>query len=133
VEAGYDMADNDDDWMAGAIDEIARSASAAHAAIDAVVAAAETLREKRRAGASDAEIFDFAVASEGRQTRLRASAALDKFERSMMVLRARLVRSKVDQHKVSFSRLAPQMEVSRQMVARLYRAGVRAAGKRPRS
>jgi hypothetical protein len=119
------------DWMLDAIDEVARTAENAHRAIDEVVEMIGATRAQRQGGARTEEIFDGLVNAGGRRKRLRAAAALDEFEHAILVYRAGCVRALVNEESATFSDLGRRMEVSRQMVARLYRtAGDSARGAR---
>jgi hypothetical protein len=109
------------DWMLEAIDEVARAAESAHQAIAVVAEVVESTRARRQSGETIDRIFDDLVTQGGRRKRVRAGAALDDFERAILAYRAGLVRAMVDEHGATFSELARRMEVSRQMVARLYR------------
>jgi hypothetical protein len=59
----------------------------------------------------------------GRETRLAPTAAFREFERAMTAYRATAIRLLVDDNGMSFSDVGKLIGVSRQMVARLYRAG----------
>jgi DNA-directed RNA polymerase sigma subunit (sigma70/sigma32) len=74
------------------------------------------------AGAQVLQVVDYLIDRGGREARLRTSAAIDAFEHAIMVYRIGLIRAMVDDEKLSFTEVGRHLGVSRQMIARLYRA-----------
>lgn len=109
-------------WLLEAIDRIEQTGEAAQRAIGDGLASIERARERLATGAPVSEIVDDLVARGGREARLRASAAIDAFQHAIMVYRVGLIRSMVDDEKLSLSEVGRRLGVSRQMIARLYRS-----------
>jgi DNA-directed RNA polymerase specialized sigma subunit len=113
----------DHDWLLASIELVESAAEAARRALDAAVQSVEETRRERQAGLPMVEIADRALARSGREARLQASAAMDEYENAVMRFRGGVVRALVDEGNLSLSEVARRMGVSRQVVARLYRAG----------
>ncbi len=109
------------DWLLEAIKRVEQTGEEARRAIGEGVASIDTFRERLVAGVPVSEIVDDGIAQGGRETRLRASAAIEAFEHAVMVYRAGLIRAMVDEEKLSFTEIGSRIGVSRQMIARLYR------------
>jgi hypothetical protein len=109
------------DWLLEAIKRVEQTGEEAQRAIGEGVASIDTFRERLVAGAPASEIVDDGIAQGGRETRLRASAAIEAFEHAVMMYRVGLIRAMVDEEKLSFTEVGSRIGVSRQMIARLYR------------
>jgi hypothetical protein len=109
------------DWLLEAIKRVEQTGEEAQRAIGEGVASIDTFRERLVAGAPASEIVDDGIAQGGRETRLRASAAIEAFEHAVMMYRVGLIRAMVDEEKLSFTEVGCRIGVSRQMIARLYR------------
>jgi hypothetical protein len=107
-------------WLLEAIKRIEQAGEEAQAAIGNGIVSTEVARERLLAGLPVSEIVADLIAQGGRETRLRASAAVDAYEHAVMVYRAGLVRAMVDEEHLSFAQVAQVMAVSRQMITRLY-------------
>jgi len=110
------------DWLLEAIKRVELTGEEAQRAIGDGVASIDRAREKLLAGAPVSEIVDDLIARGGREARLRSSAAIDAFEHAVMVYRVGLIRTMVDEDKLSFTEVGRRLGVSRQMIARLYRS-----------
>jgi hypothetical protein len=110
------------DWYVAAIDRIENAADELRASLDTLVERLGVARAERLAGVSLVEIVDHLVANGGLGTRRAPSAAFDDFERALAAYRARAVRALVDDAGMTFSAIGKNTGVSRQMIARLYRA-----------
>ena len=96
-------------------------------AINSAVELLELLIQARLAGASHLEIADD-FGHGARALRMASVDAFREFERSVAVMRSSLVRILVDEFGLSFADVASRLAVSRQAVARLYKAGVDTSG-----
>jgi len=108
-------------WLLEAIERIEQTGEEAQRAIGEGLASIDGARERLVAGVSVSEIVADLMAQGGREARLRSSAATEAFEHAVMIYRVGLIRSMVDEEKLSFAEVARRMGVSRQMIARLYR------------
>jgi len=109
------------DWLLEAIERIEQTGEEAQRAISEGVASLGQAREQLMAGGAVSEIVDDLIARGGREVRLRSSAAIDPYQHAVMLYRAGLIRSMVDDEKLSFTDVGRRLGVSRQMLARLYR------------
>jgi hypothetical protein len=104
-----------------AINRIEQTGEEAQRAIREGIASIDEARERLLADVPVSELVAELIAQGGREARLRSSAAIDAYEHAVMVYRACLIRTMVDEEKLTFAQVARHMGVSRQMVARLYR------------
>jgi predicted DNA-binding protein (UPF0251 family) len=74
------------------------------------------------------EVVNGLLEQGGREQRLGPTVAFRDFERVMTAYRARAIRALVDEEGLTFSAVARLTGVSRQMVARLYRAAEAGGG-----
>jgi hypothetical protein len=111
---------DDSDWLIASIEAIEAAAATAHEALHAAVDAIQPVRTERLAGDSLPVLVERMVAQGGIDVRRSAAAAFSDFERAVMVFRAGIVRTLVDQHGLTLSAIARLLEISRQRAARLY-------------
>jgi hypothetical protein len=109
------------DWLLEAIKRVEQSGDEAQRAIGEGVASIDEARERLVAGVPVSAIVDELIARGGRDARLRASAAIEAFEHAVMMYRVGLIRTMVDDEKLSFTEVGCRIGVSRQMISRLYR------------
>jgi DNA-directed RNA polymerase specialized sigma24 family protein len=112
----------DNDRYTAAIDRVERTAANLHGALDVVVAALEAARRERIAGLNLTDIVRGLATRGGKETRLMPTKAFREFERAISAYRATAIRVLVDEEGMTYSEVAKLTGVSRQMVARLYRA-----------
>jgi AraC-like DNA-binding protein len=110
-----------EDWMLTAISEVERTARIAGEELETAAAKLGWARAARQTGVPVTDIVQALLADDGRETRQRASAAVDAYEHAVMVLRSRLIRALVEDEAWSLAEVSRRMGISRQMVARLYR------------
>jgi hypothetical protein len=110
------------DRLLEAIEGVEQTGDDAQRAIREGVASIDRARVQLLAGVPVSEIVDELVAQGGREARLRSSAAIDAFQHAIMVYRVGLIRAMVDDEKLSLTEVGRRLDVSRQMVARLYRS-----------
>lgn len=105
-----------------AVEEVA---AAGLAACDAIVSAVEALKvgaQARRTGAPLVVVVDELIGAGGREVRLAAADAFHDFERAMAEMRARVACELIDVDGLSLTEVGSRLQISRQAVARLYRA-----------
>jgi hypothetical protein len=112
-----------EDWYVASIDRVEAAATDLHEALDATLASLRKARVERLAGVDLVDIVKGLVLRGGREIRLAPSVAFTEFERAVTSYRAAAVRALVDEEHMSFSDVARLTDVSRQMIARLYRRG----------
>ncbi len=117
-----------EDWFVAAVEQVARAGRDACAAIEAAVHGLESGRDARTAGQPLAEMVDAIITAGGRDSRLGAAEAFREFERSVASMRARVVRALIDEDGLALSEVAQRLRISRQAVARLYRAATEPSG-----
>jgi DNA-binding transcriptional ArsR family regulator len=110
------------DWFLDKIDAVEQAAKAARAALGRVPEVLEPARADRIAGQPLTQIAQ-QLTSTGREARLDTIATYREYEHAVFELRAAVVRALVDEEGVTLSQLAQAMGVTRQTVARPYRAG----------
>lgn len=111
-----------DDWFVSAVDRVARAGSDCCAAIEAAVHRLESGRDARAAGQPLADMVEEMITTGGREMRLSAAEAFREFERSVATMRSEVVRVLIDEDGLALSDIARRLQISRQAVARLYRA-----------
>lgn len=107
-------------WLLEAIERVEQTGAEAQRAIAEGVASIDSARQQLLAGTPVSRIVADLVNRGGRETRLRASTAVDAFEQAISVYRGGLVRAMVDDEKLTFTEVGRLLGVSRQMTARLY-------------
>jgi|GEM_PF-5773524 len=117
-----DLPPGEDPLLAG-IEAVQRAAEAAARALVEVSRRLEESRRQRAMGMPLPMIADAYVQAERIETRHRAAAAMQEYERAYMLLRAELVRSLVEDHGYTLTEVAKTMQISRQLVSRLLDAG----------
>jgi PAS domain S-box-containing protein len=111
----------DDDFVA-AVEHVIAAGQAACEALDTTV---ETLAEGCRArlrGRPMPEVVDGLIAGGGREVRLASAEAFRDFERAVAAMRAGVARGLVDDHGLTLTEVADQLNISRQAASRLYQA-----------
>lgn len=111
-----------DDWFVAAVDEVAAAGRVACETINAAVGALEQGRRARLAGRSILEVVDGLIGGGGREIRFASAEAFRDFERAVGAMRAGVARSLVDDHGLSLTEVARQLNISRQAAARLYQS-----------
>jgi phosphate uptake regulator len=117
-----------EDWFDAAVEEVARAGRDSCAAIEAAVQRLESGRDARAAGRPLADMVDELITAGGRDVRLGAAEAFREFERSVATMRAEVVRALIDEDRLALSEVARRFRISRQAVARLYRAADEQSG-----
>lgn len=118
---------NEDLWVA-TIGRVEGTAQDLHEAVGGVVDALSEAQSERRAGVADIDVVKGLVARGGKVLRLAPTEAFREFERAVTDYRAAMIRTLVDEDRMTFTEVGQLSGVSRQMVARLYR---RAGGSGP--
>ena len=111
-----------EDAVVAAIDEVLRTAGAVTDAVarsNDVLASARTVRA---GGASAVEVLDVLAPDGGADVRRQAGEAISAYLHAVMVLRACVIKTLIDDEGVSITHVATRLGVSRQMVMRLYQA-----------
>jgi len=93
------------------------------AAIEDVIASLNEVSRQHPPGIAQLEASVGMLARDPQQRRLIAATAIARYEHATMELRARVVRTLVDEGGLSLTAAARRLRISRQMVARLYRVG----------
>ncbi len=112
------------DWFLVRIDAVEQAAEAARAALGRAPEVLEPARADRIAGRPLVQIA-LDLAKRGSEARADAALAYRGYEHALFELRAAVVRALVDEEELTLSQLAQAMGVTRQTVARLYRAAGR--------
>jgi DNA-directed RNA polymerase specialized sigma24 family protein len=110
-----------DPFVASA-EQVAAAGRAACEAIESAVAALDIGAQARLSGVPLADVVDELISAGGRGVRLSAAGAFHEFERAVAEMRARVVCELVDADGLSYTEVARRLQISRQAVARLYRA-----------
>ncbi|MEY2425024.1 MAG: hypothetical protein QOI61_596 [Actinomycetota bacterium] len=113
-----------DDWFLNSVDEVQRAADDLHAALDLTMDALAEARAAHLAGSDIVEVVRGLADRGGRETRLAPTRAFHAYEQALTAYRARAIRALVDERHMTYTAIAELTGVSRQMVARLYRAGL---------
>jgi hypothetical protein len=111
-----------EDWYVEAVDEVASAADRLHTSLDCLVKQLAITRSERLAGVGLLDIIGLPVDDGGRDARRAPTAAFKNFERAVTAYRARVIRALVDDEGMNFTSIGQLTGVSRQMIARLYRA-----------
>lgn len=111
-----------EDPVLDAIDGVELAAARLHRAVDSVVRELARAGELRRNGEPVTAITQHLSMAGGRQLRLLPKEAAADFERAVTSYRIAAIRELVDLEGVTFTQIAAMTGVSRQMIARLYRA-----------
>ena len=114
--------DMSQDAVIEAIDQVVVAAARLHQAVDRVTHALTGAQDMRRNGEHLNAIVEQLLSAGGRDLRLQPTAASADFERAVTVYRTAAIREFVDVEAMTFTQVAALIGVSRQMVARLYRA-----------
>jgi DNA-directed RNA polymerase specialized sigma24 family protein len=117
-----------EDWFDCAVEQVSRDGRDTCAAIEAAVNRLKSARDARAAGQPLAEMVGELITAGGRETRLGATEAFRDFERSVASMRARVVGALIDEDGLALSEVARLFGISRQAVARLYRAAAEQSG-----
>ena len=111
-----------DDWYEAAIDDLEQAADDLRASLDFTMGNFATLRHEHRAGGSLLPIIQARMAGGGRTQRLAPTRAFKAWERALTAYRAQVIQELVDEDDLTFSDAAELLDISRQMVSRLYSA-----------
>jgi len=112
-----------DDWYIASIDRVEATASDLCDAIDRAIGNFRKAQVERRAGVDVVDIVKDLAAGGAKEVRLAATIAFREFETAVTDYRAQVIKSLVDEERMTFSEIGEMIGVSRQMVARLYRRG----------
>jgi hypothetical protein len=114
-----------EDWFVESIDNVQRAAAVLHEALDRTVESLMVARQERLDGASFKAIATSLVEG-GHPLRMRRSVeeAFHAWADAFAALRGAAIRALVDEEGMTFSEVGRLADVSRQMVARLYRSRV---------
>jgi hypothetical protein len=107
------------DPILAAIEAAQEAAESAVRALTSIDAEFERSRRQRDMGMPLPMIVDSFVSSGGQGARHAAAAALQGYERAVMILRAEIIRELVDEHGYSLAEAGRSMRISRQMASRL--------------
>jgi hypothetical protein len=102
------------------VEEVAVAGQAACEAIESAVRALEVGARERASGTPLADVVDGLIGASGREVRLSAADAFREFERAVAEMRARVVRTLVEDEGLSLTEVAARLQISRQAVARLH-------------
>jgi DNA-directed RNA polymerase specialized sigma24 family protein len=109
------------DPFVAAAEEVATAGRAACDAIESAIRALEVGARARATGVPLVDIVDELIGAGGRDVRLATADAFHEFERAVAKMRARVVRTLVEEDGLSLTDVARRLRISRQAVARLYR------------
>lgn len=108
------------DRFEAAVTEVATAGRAACEAIEAAVRALEVGGEESRRGAPLADVVEGLIGAGGRDVRLAAAEAFREFERAVAKMRVDVVRSLIDDERLTLAEVAARLRISRQAAGRLY-------------
>lgn len=111
------------DQVVVAIDRVEDAAARLHQAVDAVTHELIRARQLRRNGETVRAIMQHLLMAGGRELRLLPMEVSAEFERAVTSYRIAAIKELIDVEGMTFTQIAEMTGVSRQMVARLYRAG----------
>jgi len=111
------------DPYGASIENVARAAAELQDAVQRAVNALHGAALERAAGVDLVSIIRHLVEQGGKETRLQPTVAFRAFEQAITEYRATAVRILVDETGMTYSAVGELIGVSRQMVARLHRAG----------
>lgn len=109
------------DRFEAAVEEVATAGRAACEAIESAVQALEVGARASMAGVPLPDVVESLIAAGGRDVRLAAAEAFREFERAVAEMRAQVVRSLIDDERLTLTEVASRLHISRQAVGRLYR------------
>ncbi|MGZ4707189.1 MAG: hypothetical protein ACXWBN_00435 [Acidimicrobiales bacterium] len=104
-----------------AAEEVAVAGRAACDAIESAIEALEVGARARTTGVPLVDIVDDLIGAGGRDVRLATADAFLGFERALVEMRSRVVRTLVEEDGLSLTDVGLRLQISRQAVARLYR------------
>jgi hypothetical protein len=113
-----------------AVDEVTSAADRLHKSVDRLVQQLAGARGQRLAGADMLDIVSLLVDAGWRDARRAPTADFKEFQQALTACRACAARGLVDDEGLSFTSVSLLTGVSRQMVARLYRAADGVASRR---
>lgn len=112
-----------DDWLLRAIERVEETGQLATAALSRSLANVAEVRRERESGVPIDAIIGRVLTSGGPEARRATEAAFHRYQHAVMVLRALMIRTLVDNSGSSLSDVARKMNISRQKVTQLYRIG----------
>ena len=112
-----------DDWLLRTIDRVLETGHIAAAALARSIDNVEEVRRERVSGVSVDSIIGRMLTTGGPEARRATEDAFHQYQHAVMVLRALMIRTLVDQSGSSLSEVAREMNISRQKVTQLYRIG----------
>jgi hypothetical protein len=121
--AGPTAASDDDDWLLRAIERVQEAGQLATAALTRSLENVSEVRRQRESGVPIDSIIGRVLASGGPEARRATEDAFHRYQHAVMVLRALMIRTLVDNSGSSLSEVAREMKISRQKVTQLYRIG----------
>ena len=89
-------------------------------AIQTFLSHLEQARQRRASGADVLQVFEAQVADDSPLVRVQLGEALRRFEHEIRLFRALVVSVLVDEEKMTLSAVARRLNLSRQLVTRLY-------------
>jgi hypothetical protein len=107
-------------WLDECIAAVVDSGRELCVAVNEAVAALADARRQHQAGAGFVDAIVALLESDPRKRRVMAEMAIARYEHSTMQLRARVVRTLVDEDGMTLTAVARRLRISRQMAARLY-------------
>jgi hypothetical protein len=110
------------DWVPAAVEDVNQAAAALSEAVVAALEGLDGVRRDHEQGVPFVELIDRWLARGARTRRLDAATALGRYQYSVMRFRALVIRTLVDDAGMTLTGVGRLLEVSRPMVARLYRA-----------
>jgi len=119
-----------EDWYVEAVDEVISAATRLHTSLDRLVQQLAVARGERLAGVDLLDIVSLLVDAGWCDTRRAPTAAFKEFGHALTAYRACAARALVDDEGMSFTSVSVLTGVSRQAVARLYRAAGGVASRR---
>jgi hypothetical protein len=121
--SGLQAGSVNDDWLLRTIDRVLETGYIAAAALARSIENVEEVRRERVSGVSVDSIIGRMLATGGPEARRATEDAFHQYQHAVMVLRALMIRTLVDQSGSSLSEVAREMSISRQKVTQLYRIG----------
>jgi uncharacterized alpha-E superfamily protein len=111
------------DWLLRAIERVEETGRLAAAALARSLENVAGVRRQREEGVPVDSIVSRVLASGGPEARRATEEAFHRYQHAVMVLRALMIRTLVDDSGSSLSEVAREMNISRQKVTQLYRIG----------
>jgi len=109
------------DWLLAAIDDIERNAKEACGALETAISALAPARDARERGEPVSAILQELLASGGPGLRRKTAERFAGYEQAVTRFRGRIIRSLVDEERMSLTDVGKLLQISRQMTTRLYR------------